>query len=69
MEEGPQNNKELLELMNSCWHCKRSKEEHANGKCLFASTNYKNYAETVYRGIDDILIGKLVIGPWPGGKP
>ena len=65
MKEGPLNNKELMELMDSCWHCKRSKEEHANGQCLFGSTRYKNYAETVYRGIDDILTGKRVIPSLP----
>lgn len=59
MTTGPQNNKELMELMDSCWNCKRSKEEHANGQCLFQSTRYKNYATTVYQGCQDVLSGKL----------
>lgn len=66
MTEGPSNHKEIMELMDSCWHCKRSKEEHANGQCLFGSTRYQNYAEMVYFGINDVLTGKFVIRPFPG---
>ena len=33
----------LSTLLESCWHCKRPREEHANGQCLFQSTYYANY--------------------------
>jgi hypothetical protein len=55
----------LRVLLASCWHCRSPQAEHANGQCLFGPTRYTNYGETLSRGIDAILTGKMAVSPMP----
>ena len=59
---------ELVALLDSCWHCKRPKEEHANGQCLFGSTQYANYGR-MFKMLSDVWFMQREFPSIPREKP